>query len=143
MKANSSVFVAFAVGAVLASLPYTLSTRSTLAQGAGPTGQAQGGFGQGQPGFAGQGGFGQGQRFGLGQPGVTSMTTSGAFLFAASGDSIYKIKIDTMKIEGETKLPRPQFQPGIGNGGGGFGGGQGQGRRGGGGGQQTPPTEKK
>lgn len=52
------------------------------------------------------------------QPGVTSMTTSGAYLFAAAGDTIYKIKIETMKVEGQTNLPRPQFQPGLGGGGG-------------------------
>jgi hypothetical protein len=40
------------------------------------------------------------------------MVTSGSLLFAASGDTIYKIDINSMKVMGEAKLPAPRFQPG-------------------------------
>lgn len=147
MKAKSSVFVAFAIGAIVASLPYTLSSGRTNAQGAGPVRQGGGGQpGQPQPGFnggAGQGQFGQGQRpfAGQGGPVVNSMTAAGDFLFVASGDTVYKIRIESMKIEGQTKLPGQRIQPGglppQGNGGFGGGGRPGQGGQGGfgGGGQ--------
>lgn len=146
MQAKTSVFVAFALGAILASLPYTLASRTTMAQNAGPA-QGQGfppqGGGQGFPGqgggqgFPGQGGqgFPGGGQFRMGAM-VNSMTTSGDFLFAASGDTIYKIQISTMRIEGQTKLPQPQ-QPQ-------FQGGQQQGgqqRRGQGG--NIPPSSTK
>ena len=56
---------------------------------------------------------------------VQSMTTSGNYLFAASGDTIYKINEDGMIIVGQVKLPRPQpQQPRQGQ-------GQGQGKGGG------------
>lgn len=116
MKAKSSVFVSFAVGAVLASLPYTLSLGKTQAQGAGPV--QQGGFGGATQAAPAQGGFGggafgggQGQRFGM--QNVSSMVTSGSLLFASSGDTIYKIDINSMKVIGEAKLPAPRFQPGA------------------------------
>jgi hypothetical protein len=113
MKAKSSIFVSFAVGAILASLPYTLSIGKANAQAAGPA--QQGGFnGQAVPpqgGFGGGGAFGgPGQRFGGAN--VSSMVTSGSLLFAASGDTIYKIDINSMKVMGEAKLPAPRFQPG-------------------------------
>jgi hypothetical protein len=110
MKPTPSILVSFVVGAVIASLPYTLSAGKANAQGAGPA-QGQGfpppqggGFGggvAGQPGNPGPGQF----RYG-GQPMVNSMTTSGNYLFAASGDTIYKIQIDTMSIIGQTRLPQ-------------------------------------
>lgn len=114
MKAKSSIFVSFAVGAVLASLPYTLSLGKTQAQGAGPV--QQGGFGGATQAAPAQGGFapgfaGQGQRFGM--QNVSSMVTSGSLLFASSGDTIYKIDINSMKVIGEAKLPAPRFQPGA------------------------------
>ena len=141
MKVNSSIVASFVVGAILASLPYTLSGGKTLAQGAGPNqGQGQGFPPQqgGPQGFPGQGqgqGFGQGQqRFG-GSPMVNSMTTAGNNLFAAAGDTIYKIDIDTMAIKGQTKLPAPRPQQD-----------QGQGRgsviRPGNGGGGIPPSDK-
>jgi len=153
MKGKSSIFVSFAIGAVLASLPYTLSNGKTIAQAAGPAVGGQG-FGGGQqggqfppqggPGFGGgQAGFpGQGQRFGMGAM-VNSMTTTGEFLFASSGDTIYKIRISSMKIEGQTKLPATQPNFG-GNGVPSQAGGPGPGiRRNGGqaGGGQVPPVK--
>lgn len=118
MKVKSSIIASFVVGAILASLPYTLSSGKTLAQGAGPNnglGQGQG-FPpqQGGPGFPGQGqgqGFpGQGQQRPMGSPMVNSMTTAGNNLFVAAGDTIYKIDIDSMQIKGQTKLPAPRPQ---------------------------------
>ena len=150
MKVNSSIVASFVVGVLLASLPYTLSSGKTVAQGAGPAqtggfGGAQGGGqsfpGQGAgagPGFAGQG---QGQ-FRPGGQMVNTMTTSGEFLFASAGDVIYKIRISNMSIEGQTRLPAPRGQQ--------QGGGQGQARAGGrppqgggglGGGGSIPPTK--
>ena len=114
MKVNSSIVVAFVVGAVLASLPYTLSSGKTVAQGAGPAQSqgfppSQGGFQGGPqgvpPGLPGQGRLG-------GQAMVNSMTTAGEFLFAASGDTIYKIRINNMQIEGQTRLPQNRPQQG-------------------------------
>jgi hypothetical protein len=150
MKVNSSIVASFVIGAVVASLPYTLSGRKTLAQGAGPNqGQGQGfppqqGGPQGFPG-QGQGQFGQGQGFGQGQqrigaaPMVNVMTTSESWLFASAGDTIYKIEISSMKIVGQTKLPQPrpenQGNPGIGR----NPGGSGRPRNGGG---SIPPSEK-
>ena len=110
MKARTSVVASFVVGAAIASLPYTLSSRHTVAQGAGPA-QTQGGlggFGGGNGGGGQAGGIGQGfpaQGRQIGSPAVTSMTASGEFLFAASGDSVYKIRISNMAIEGQTRLP--------------------------------------
>ncbi len=145
MKINSSIVASFVVGAIIAALPYTLSSGKTVAQGAGPNqGQGQGqGFPpqQGGPqGFPGQGqgqGFGQGQqRFG-GSPMVNSMTSAGNNLFVAAGDTIYKIEISSMKIVGQTKLPQPRPQQDQ---------GQGQNRGGAGrpgnGGGSIPPSDK-
>ncbi len=64
------------------------------------------------------------------------MTVAGDMLFAAAGDTIYKISISNMRIEGQVKIPQPQpqFQAG---------GGQGQQRRGGQqGGGNIPPSSK-
>ena len=138
MKAKTSVLVSFVFGAALASLPYTLSMGHINAQGAGPIGGG-GGIGGGgvATGRAPQGGFqqpGAGQRF-PGQVMVNSMTTSGDHLFAAVGDTIYKIRIDTMRIEGQAILPMPRGQGGQGGFGGGAGGQGGQGGRPGQGGQ--------
>ena len=152
MKTKTSIFASFVVGAAIASLPYTLSSGKTFAQGAGPAlAGGQSGFppqgGQGFPGQGGQQGFpGQG---GPGQPNqmqqmqmamsiVQSMTSSGNFLFAASGDTIYKINMNSMQLEGQVKLPHPQNQPQNRQGGqgqvrGGANGRPGQGLGGGGG----------
>lgn len=150
MKVNSSIIAAFVAGAVVASLPYTLSSGKTVAQGAGPA--QGGGFGGGQAGGAqggqtlpgqGQGQFRQGQ-MPMNGPMVNSMTTSGNMLFAAAGDTIYKIEMESMRIVGQAKLPAPRQ--------GGGGGGQGQPRAGsnprpgqglGGGGTGTPPPGSK
>ena len=123
MKINSSIIASFVVGAVIASLPYTLSSGKTMAQGAGPNsgvGQGQGfppqqgqgfpGQGQGFPGQGQQGFPGQGQQRPMGSPMVNSMTTSGNWLFVSAGDTIYKIAIDSMQITGQTKLPAPRPQ---------------------------------
>lgn len=143
MKINSSMVASFVVGAILASLPYTLSSGKTVAQSAGPNqGQGQGFPPQqgGPQGFPGQGqgqgqGFGQGQqRFG-GSPMVNVMTTSESWLFAAAGDTIYKIEISSMKIVGQTKLPQPRPQQDQGQNRGGAG------RPGNGGGGNIPPAK--
>jgi hypothetical protein len=140
MKVNSSIVASFVVGAIIASLPYTLSSGKTIAQNAGPNqGQGQGfppqqGGPQGFPG-QGQGQFGQGQqRFG-GSPMVNSMTSAGNNLFVAAGDTIYKIDIDTMVIKGQTKLPAPRPQQDQGQNRGGAG------RPGNGGGGSIPPNK--
>jgi hypothetical protein len=119
MKVNSPIIVAFVAGAVLASLPYTLSSGKTVAQGAGPVGQGQGfppiqGGPQPAPpgqGFPGQGGQGQFRPNGVQ---VTSMTTSGQWLFASGGDTIYKIDMSSMQVMGQVRLQpqRPQNQGG-------------------------------
>jgi hypothetical protein len=116
MKVNSSIIAAFVAGAIVASLPYTLSSGKTVAQGAGPAqggglggGQAGQGFprqGQGLPG-QGQGQFRQGQ-LPMNGPMVNSMAASGNFLFASAGDTIFKIEVDSMRIVGQTKLPAPR-----------------------------------
>ncbi len=148
MKVNSSIIASFVVGAIVASLPYTLSSGKTVAQGAGPNqgqGQGQGfppqqGGPQGFPG-QGQGQFGQGQGFGQGQqrfggsPMVNSMTSAGNNLFVAAGDTIYKIDIDSMAIKGQTKLPQPRPQQDQGQNRGGAG-------RPGNGGGSIPPSNK-
>ena len=146
MKVNSSIIASFVVGAVIASLPYSLSSGKTVAQVAGPNqGQGQGGPGQlgGPQGFPGQGQgqFGQGQgQFGQGQqrfggsPMVNSMTTAGNNLFVAAGDTIYKIDIDSMAIKGQTKLPAPRPQQDQGQNRGGAG-------RPGNGGGNIPPAK--
>ena len=110
MKAKTSIIVSFVFGAAIASLPFTLNSGHTVAQGAGPA-QSQGGvggFGGGSAGVGQVGGSGQGfpaQNRQLGSTMVSTMTTSGEFLFASSGDVIYKIRMSNMAIEGQIRLP--------------------------------------
>lgn len=79
---------------------------------------------------------------------VSSMTISGNYLFAAAGDTIYKINIENMAIMGQAKLPQPRPQQ-FGQGGQGQGqgqnpprGGQARGNGNGNGNGNIPPNNK-
>ena len=77
---------------------------------------------------------------------VNNMTTSGNYLFASAGDTIYKISMSTMQIEGQVKIPQPRPQQ-FGQGGQGQGQGQnpprgGQARGNGNGNGSIPPNNK-
>ena len=99
MKAKTSIIVSFVFGAAIASLPFTLNSGHTVAQGAGPA-QSQGGVG----GFGG-GSAGVGQVGGSGQGFPAQNRQLGSTMVSTSGDVIYKIRMSNMAIEGQIRLP--------------------------------------
>ena len=131
MKHAPKLVFAFTAGLVIASLPYTLASVKTMAQVAAPG--SSGPFPP-QNGMGGSGLMGQGM-MGQPMPQVSNLLSDGKFLYATSGNVVYKISKDAMRIEGQVVLGqrRPDGRPPVqgnpdgrgGNRGGGLGGGGG------------------